>query len=166
MDPLEQDTQVADLEARRRASIAEQADGEQVAHDDEPEELFPLGSLEGDELTPSKIIKKGQAVEVTVSIGSAEVPMPSGGLLDPERTGKVLVSYAFSKQTQVPLRDGEQITGWKIRQELRATHVRSANDPVALIRAEYENVLARDEAGAGRLLEELKQLFANSVSGS
>jgi hypothetical protein len=161
MDPLEQETKVDDLEERRLKSISQQAEG---AEPEEPEELFPLGSLEGDELTPQKLIKKGAPVQVTVSIGSAEVPMPSGGLLDPERTGKLIVSYAFKQQTEVPQRDGEDITGWKIRQELRATHVRSANDPVKLIKDEYAAVLGKDEAGAGRLLEELKEMFAKNVA--
>lgn len=127
--------------------------------DDEPEELFPLGTLEGDDFTPQKIIKKGLPIEVTVAIGQAEVPMPTGGLLDPNKQGRALVSYAFAKNVEIPQTDEGKIVGWKVRQMLRAIYVKPANDEAALIRDEFKALLALDESAAGRVLDELKQIF-------
>jgi hypothetical protein len=167
MDPLEtKDTPPADLEERRRRSIAEQAgEAETEPPADGDTELFPLGSIEGDELTPQKIIKRGLPVEVTVSIGKAEVPVKGNGLMDPEKTGRVIVSYAFASNTEIPTTDETgRVVSWKVRQSLRATHVAPANDREALIRAEFDALLALEGDAAGRLLDELKARFGQHAA--
>jgi hypothetical protein len=132
---------------------------EQLADEESEAELFPQGSLAGDDLTPQKLIKRGLPTEVTVSIGKAEVPMPAGGLMDPGKSGRVLVSYAFFKNEEVAQRENGDIVGWKIRQHLKATYVQQANDEAALIRSEFDALIALDEAAAGRLLDDLTRRF-------
>ena len=130
-----------------------------------PEELFPLGSLQGDELTPQKLIKRGLPVEVTVAMGTAEVPVQGGGLLDPDRAGRVLVSYEFAKNVEVPQREDGRIVGWKVRQMLRPTYVQQAKDEGALIREEFAHLLALDQKAAGALLDDLGAAFARASMG-
>lgn len=153
-------------EAREReaasggASISEMAEAEDDVEDEGT--LFPMGFLKGDEVTPARMIKKGLPVEVTVSIGKAEVPMPDSGLLDPERQGRVLVTYVFGSNQEIPVREEDKIVRWKIRQNLRAVHVASANDEVALITSEFDALLALDQAAAGALLDQLGAMFRSA----
>lgn len=122
-------------------------------------ELFPLGSLEGeDTITPQRMIKKGLPVEVTASIGKAEVPLKSG-MLDPNKRGRVLVSYRFHKNEDIALVEEGTIKGWKIRQNLKATFVEDAADETKLIKNEFASLMALDSAAAGRLLDDLRALF-------
>lgn len=172
MDPLEEDnTAVADLEERRKASIAAQAAGEDDQIPDaekEQVELFPDGFIEGDGLTAGKLIKPGHSIEVTASIGKAEVPIREGGLIDPElKNGRVLISYEYLHDQRIPIwsSDREKVTGWKIRQNLRATHVSQANDSVKLITAEFQKMLLVDEPGAGKLLDDLRAIFSANNAG-
>lgn len=143
-------------------SIADRADeGEAEV------ELFPVGSLDGDSIAPQKLIKRGLPVEITVSIGKAEVPVRGEGLLDPEKSGRSLVSWAFLKNEEVPSYDSEgRINGWKVRQHLRATFVKQANDEVPLIRSEFEALLAIDAPQAGKLLDELKVMVEGAMTSS
>lgn len=92
-------------------------------HEQPEEELFPLGSLEGDGKSLKTLLRGGLPVEVTTSILSAEVPIRGGGLLDPERAGKVLVSYEVAKVETVLIREEGKIVKAKIRQVLRPTYV-------------------------------------------
>lgn len=125
---------------------------------DQPE-LFPFGSLEGeDTVTPQRMIKKGLPVEVTASIGKAEVPLKSG-MLDPNRRGRVLVSYRFHKNEDIAQVEDGDIKSWKIRQNLKATFVEDAGDEATLIKREFANLMELDSAAAGRLLDDLKVLF-------
>lgn len=92
--------------------------------DDEPE-LFPLGTLDGDpKKTLKNLLKAGLPVEVTASLSSAEVPV-NAGLIDPEDSGRVLVSYEVQKAAEVIVKRGKdgKIVGYKIRQTLRPTYV-------------------------------------------
>lgn len=95
--------------------------------DEQPEELFPVGSLEGDpKMTLGKLIKPHHKVEYTVSLMAAEVPL-RGGLLDPDATGAVMITYEVANLTPVPIREDrggvKKLVGWKIRQSLRPIYV-------------------------------------------
>lgn len=128
--------------------------------DGEEPEFFPLGSLEGDGVTAQTLVKKGLPMEVTVAIGSAEVPVPGGGLLDPNKGGRVMVSYAYWKTIEVPTVEDGKIVGWKVRQMLRAAYVAQANDEARLVRDEFEALLALDPVRAGQVLDQLREAFA------
>jgi hypothetical protein len=144
------------LDDNGAASIEERtANGETIEPDDE---LFPLGSLEGDSVTPQTYVRKGLPITVTASLMSAEVPN-RGGLLKPDRYGRLLITYLPGKKDDVPLRedrtDAAKVTGYKLRQHLRVTYVQDANDPAALIAQEFEGLLATEPEAAGALLERL-----------
>jgi hypothetical protein len=117
--------------ARRRAEKGEQKNGDALADlpvdDGEQEELFPVGSLEGDpKVTLKNIIKAHHRVEYTASLMSAEVPLREG-LLDPDDEGRVLVTYEVASLVPVPIREDKggtkKIVGYKIRQQLRPIYV-------------------------------------------
>jgi hypothetical protein len=110
--PLDPDA--AGIEARAEAGVEEEDDGQ-------------LGFVVGDEpLKLSKLIKSGIPVESEVSLMSAAVP--TDGLLDPTKEGVLLVSYSPSKYECVPVRENGRVTRWKIRQQVRPTDVRTANE--------------------------------------
>jgi hypothetical protein len=103
-----------------------------MADDDEQEELFPLGTVEGDpKKTLKNLIKPGLPVEVTASLMSAEVPV-SAGMIDPDSPGRVMVSYEIATAAQVVVKRKEgRIVGYKIRQVLRPTFVEAIADAAA-----------------------------------
>lgn len=94
--------------------------------EDEQEELFPLGSLEGDKKTLAQIIRKGLPIETTVSLRSAEVPL-RGGLPDPEKLHRVLITSEVAKLEPVPIREDGKIVSWKVRVVLRPTYVEAVD---------------------------------------
>lgn len=142
-------------------SISERAqNGDGVAPE---EELFPMGTLEGEGPTAQTIIKKGAATEVTVSLSKAEVPNPGGGLFDPNQYGRALVTFLPGPHHPLPVRndkaDPAKVTGWKIRQDLRVVHVAGADNAAGLIETEFEALLSDDAAAAGALLDRLTAAF-------
>jgi hypothetical protein len=150
--------------------MAEDEDGVTIderaeEHEYDPPEMFPLGTLSGDDLTPQKVVKRGLPVETTVALSRAEVPT-SGGLMDPDKAGRCLVSYVPGKIEEVPQRDGDEakVVGWKIRQHLRATYVQPAGDEADLIRAEFGALLELDSSAAGALLDELRSMAADALT--
>jgi hypothetical protein len=131
----------------------------------EAEELFERGSLDGEGVTPQTLIGKREPVKVTVSIGKAEVPVRGDGLLNPKRLGRVLVTYRYQGQTEVAHHedpeDEAKVTNWTIRQNLSALYVRHANDVPALLRREFEELLAIEPEQAGRVLGDLTRMAAD-----
>jgi hypothetical protein len=87
---------------------------------------FPLGTIEGDAKTVKNLIKSGLPITVEASLTSAKVPM-TGGLADPDKAGRVMVSHEAAKYLLIPQREGEpgskKIVGWTIRCQLRSTYV-------------------------------------------
>lgn len=126
------------------------------------EEMFPTGSLPGDEISPQSLIKKGLPIELVVSLSKAEVPIRGNGLVNPNAYGQVLVTYLPGKLHELPIRqdehDGAKVTGWKLTQDLRAMYVEDANDRAGLITAQFEALCATDGAGATALLANLREL--------
>lgn len=128
-------------EDERVASIADRAES-----DEEPtqDELFPKGVLDADgKIQLKNLIRANEGVEVTASLMSAEVPL-RGGLVDPRREGKVVVSYEAAKYIPVPVREGEpgdrKLVGWKIRCQMRPTFVEPADRYYS--RDQVERILA------------------------
>lgn len=132
------------------------------------EELFPMGALDGEGITPQTVVPRRAEPTVTVSIGKAEVPMRDGGLLNPNKLGRVLVTYRWKKNEDVGLHnDGEhpeKITDWVIRQHLEALYVQHANDVPALLVREFDNLRRDDPEAAGALLDELQRLMAGDLA--
>lgn len=152
-------------------SISERAaNGEGAEPDEEQPELFPQGSIEGDAKTLKTLIKAGLPVEQTVAMGSAEVPISSGGLIDPEKEGMLLVTYEAAGYKPVPVREGERhegkrVKGWKIRTYLRPIHVERVNGEAGAIEANFAALLDADEAEAGALLDRLSARTSSKLNG-
>lgn len=118
--------------ARRRANKGNGGDalGDKVLDDDEDgqEELFPMGTLEGDpKVTLKNLIKPNHRIEYTASKMSAEVPV-TGGLIDPYADGQSVDTYELAKIELVPIRESDaagvrKIVGWKVRSKLRPVHI-------------------------------------------
>lgn len=129
---------------------------------DEGAELFPMGALEGDALTRQTIFRKGLPTQLVVSLSKAEVPIRGKGMVNPDKYGRALVTYLPGKLHELPIRedeqDGAKVTALKLTQDLRAMYVEDANDAEALIRAEFEALVAKDGAAATALLAELRGL--------
>lgn len=145
------------------ASVEERAaNGEHM--DEDEGTLFPAGSLAGDAVTPQSLVKRGLATQVTVSLSRAEVPTKSG-LVDPNKSGRVMVSYAPGKVEHVPERDDDdKIVGWKLRQHLRATYVTDANDDAEVVRECFGQVVALDVRAAAELHAELGKVLEAELS--
>jgi hypothetical protein len=124
-------------------------------------ELFPLGSLEGDEATLGQLIQPNHETHVTVSMGTAEVPMPRGGLLAPDKEHTLLVTCEVSGFEPVPQRDGDRvqgktIVGWKVREKLRVIYVERVKGEEGSIEAQFADLLRADEQRGAALLDRLK----------
>lgn len=127
-------------------------------HMEEAEQLFEDGVLDGDGVTPQNLIRKGLPVELTCSLSRAEVPLRTS-LPNPGRYGRAIVTYLPAPAHAVPVRqdpaDAAKVTSWKVRQDLRVTHVRDANDSEALIAEEFETLLTDAPEKASALLDRL-----------
>lgn len=151
-----------DDEATTKTSIAEMAEnGNGHVDDEDAGEMFPLGSLTGDNLTLAKILK-GTPDELTVSLRSAEVPV-TGGLLDPRNFGRVLVTYEVEKVENVILRKEGEMTGWKAREVLRPTYVSDANNLDALVISEFSKIVQTDAQAAARVHETLAGILKDAL---
>ena len=126
------------------------------------EELFPAGSLPGDDLNRQTVFKKNLPTTLVVSISKAAVPIRGAGLVNPGRFGRALITYLPSQLHELPLRedkdDPAKVTGLKLTQDLRAVFVTDANDAAGLIRSEFEVLAAEDTAAAVALLAELREM--------
>lgn len=124
--------------------------------DDEDPELFPLGQVTGGEKTLKNLIPPSASVKSTVSLASAEVP-GAKGIFDPEKEGRLLVSFALGKVETLPLREEGKVVGWKVRQTLIPTFVERVDADGAMIEGAFETMLAHDEKAAAKLLDKLRE---------
>jgi hypothetical protein len=141
-------------------SIAERAADGDDGEPGEQAEIFPLGSIEGDAKTLKTLIRAGLPVTQTVAMGSAEVPISSGGLIDPDKEGMLLVTYEAAGYQPVPVREGERHEGkrvksWKIRTHLRPIHVERIDGEAGVIEANFASLLDVDDKAAAALLDRL-----------
>ena len=115
-DPLNPDTPEADEGEQK--SIEERAASN--GHVEEDDELS--FALDGDkQLTLAGLGPRNTPIESEVSLMSASVPVR--GLIDPGKQGQLLVSYVPAGYRYVPIREGQKIVKWKLRQYLRIMYV-------------------------------------------
>jgi hypothetical protein len=88
-------------------------------------------------------------------LASAEVP-GSKGLFDPEKEGKLLVSFALGRVETVPLREEGKVKSWKVRQVVHPTFVQRVDADTDEVEARFELLLDGDPRAAGALLDKLK----------
>lgn len=151
-----------------KGSVSDRAAGGE--HRDEPEQMFPVGSLDGDGIAPNRWIKDGVPTELVVSLSKAEVPLHGAGLPDANGYGRCMVTYLPGKKHELPIREDKnetaKVTGKKVSVDLRATFVQDANDVPALVRREFEGLLATSPAAAGKLLDEFKALAEQALQAA
>ena len=129
-------------------------------HEQEPEqaqdELFPMGTVDGDGRSLKTLMRATAPVRSTVSMASAEIPS-GGGLFDPERERTLLVTVLPEKVEHVPIHEGSRVKEWKQRQTLRPVFVESASSyGAAQIEAMFAALLADDPRDAAKVLDKLK----------
>lgn len=163
MDQLREEREALGLDPQNGGSSLSIADRVDQADDLDPleqAELFPKGVLDTDgKIQLKNLIRANESVEITASLMTAEVPL-RGGLVDPRKEGKVIVSFEAAKYIPVPQRKGEpgdkQLTGWKIRCQLRPTYV----EPIEGAYFSREQVLSiLDQVGVPRSSDRVAELL-------
>jgi hypothetical protein len=128
-------------------------------------EMFPDGALDGDGKSLRTLVKPGLVNETTCSIGKAEVPL-RGGLPDPDKQVRALVTAVFHKTEVIATRDPDapKVTGWKTRVSLRSEFVETvpATDE-DLITQRFKAMLEVDPNAAARLLDDLQKVASGSL---
>jgi hypothetical protein len=145
---------------RDRAARGEHEGESEQAQD----ELFPMGTVDGDGRSLKTIMKANAPTRSTVSISSAEIPS-GGGLFDPERERTLLVTIEPGKVELVPVHKDGKVSEWKQRQTLRPTFIESASSyGAAQIEAMFTALLADDPRDAGKLLDKLKDRVESELA--
>lgn len=130
-------------------------------------ETFPMGAVEGDaKVSLRSLVKAGEPVEHTASLRAAEVPM-RGGLVDPRKPGRVLVSYEVAKIETVAVREEGKVTGWKIRQALRPTFVEpvGASDGDLLVHY-FRELIAASPSEGGQVADRIAAVAAENLTAA
>jgi hypothetical protein len=133
---------------------------DRAANGEAQDEMFPLGSLEGDQKTLGNLIR-GKPTTTTVSLARAEVPLRDG-LLDPGKTGRVLVHYEPAKYEVVLEREDDgtgqrRLVGAKIRNHARPIYAEPYPADVGDAFDEaFDRLLASSPQAAGERLDGAK----------
>lgn len=152
-------------------SIREMAEGD--ASEAEAAELFPMGTLDGDDVTLETLVKGNQAFQLTVSMnGTSEIHSPAGsGLFDPSKEHMLLVTCEQASLELVPDREGERVQGkrivaWKGRQKLRPIYCERVDGQAGIIEAQFAELLKADEGAAAALAERINARVSNALGVS
>jgi hypothetical protein len=154
-EPLDDDDRTED------GSIADRAE-----QGEEQGEMFPLGVLEGDERTLGNLTRGKPITELTVSLGAAEIPL-RGGLLDPGRLGRALITYEPANYVTVPERETQadgsrKIVGWKVRNVTRAVYAEPVEeDPVDFAEWAFRRALSADPQRGAELADRVSAITAD-----
>lgn len=131
-------------------------------------QLFPLGSIEGDDGTLQSMIQPGEKVTHSVTMnGTSKVEM-TGGLLDIRKEHTLLVTCEVAYPIPVPDREGDRlagkrIVGWDIKQKLIPIYVERVKGEEGAIEASFADLLRADENRAAVLLDRLKARVENAL---
>jgi len=141
-------------------SIREMAEGEAA---DAAAEMFPLGTLEGDDVQLGNLVKGDHTFKITVSMnGTSEIHSPGDtGLFDPSKEHMLLVTVEEASLELVPDREGDRvqgksIIGWKGRQKLRPIYCEKVKGEAGVIESQFAALLAANEGEAAALLDRLR----------
>lgn len=145
------------------ASIEQRArDGEDIPE----EELFPLGSLEGDPtVTLKNLLKANVPKEISASMGTAAVPIKGSGFFDPEQEVTLLVRVLPGGPVPVATRrkgdERSKIEKWRITQPLTPIFVQEAGSMYT--HEQVVDLLAAGGVPAKKIAELLGQEQAAAV---
>ena len=147
-------------------SISERAaDGEGA----EPEqETFPAGLFEPkDTKTLKTLVASGLPVATTVSMGKAEVPL-RGGLPDPNRLHRALVTARFHKAEPIAEYDSDEetkVVAWKVRVTLKPRFVEVVDSVVSVTPEQAAALVAAVGDKVPAALDDLMQELA-TIAGA
>lgn len=151
-------------DGRSGPSVTERRGGE---GDEQQGDLFPMGILDGDQKTLATLFKKGLPTTVTVSMGTAEVPMRDG-LPDPDRLARLAVTCEVANYVPIPQREERQgerkIVGLKVRANLRPVHVEQLRSGEDEVQGAYALLLSEDPNAAATLLDRLSAMTAEALA--
>jgi hypothetical protein len=124
-------------------------------------EMFPSRTLK-------TLVKAGQAVETTVALSRAEIPLRNG-LPDPDKPTRALVMGVFQSAKTLARREDDgnpmKVTGWKLTANLRVDYVEAIPaDDAGLITQRFRTMLEVEPGAAGRLLEQLQALASEALT--
>jgi hypothetical protein len=156
-----------DMSVAERAKRAAGLSDEQRAAEAEADqaEMFPLGSLEGDGRTLRNLMRPTLPITSTVSLRSAEVPLSGGDLLNPEKTGRALVTYLPEKYEEVAEHEGTEAVAWKVRQVARPVFVEPVKgDLPDMVEAWFDRVMEESPEAGGALADRIAAKAAARLS--
>jgi hypothetical protein len=144
------------------------ADEDGQPDEDGQEELFPQGSLTGGKTTLKTLVKTGQGHKLRVALSRMEVPL-RGGLPDPDRQVRALVTGVFQKEETLAERDDPgnplKVTGWKTTAKLRVEYVEHVpDDDAGLIEQRFRAMLEVEPRAAAELLDRLKVMASEQLA--
>jgi hypothetical protein len=137
-------------------SISDRAGAGEAEQNPTDDELFPEGLIDGDSKTLKTLIRAGLPIKATVKLEGGEVPAREG-LFDPDREGKLLVTFELSKVEAVALREEGRITSWKVRQHARAVYIERVVPATSDLEVGFGLLLDGDPKAAGALLDRLQK---------
>jgi hypothetical protein len=127
------------------------------------QEQFPMGRLDGDGVELATLIQPGHRVRVEVKMRatSKDIPMPNGGMLNPDKEHLILSTCEVEKIITVPAREGDRLTGktiegYALRQVLTPLYVERVQGEAGAIEASFVDLLKVKEHEALALLDRLK----------
>ncbi len=121
MDPMDPDGTGPESEEEKQtlaAQAAAAAEADQTA-DADPQYTLELGDMPP---TLAKLIPRGMAVEVKYQLTGKEIG-GTGGLVDPNKSGQLIVSYVPEDYKARPVRENGAVVRWKVIVVLRPTFV-------------------------------------------
>lgn len=147
------------------SSIRDRAEAGEHTNGENDEQLFPLGQLEGDGISPSKFRKPGKDVKAQAKIKAIKVP-GGKGFADPERLRTLLVTVQPGKNEEVPhMRDGA-VDYYDVVQHYVPTYVEGVErGDAGRVEAMFAELLKNDAKGAAKALDAMQQR-ATEVIGS
>lgn len=126
-------------------------------HEQEDEQLFPMGSLSGDGVPLSKLVKPGKDNKLTVSISKAEVPS-GAGLADPDKDRTLLMTCEPGKVEVVPHKQDGKVVRYTTRQTYAPIFIEPVQrGDAGRLEAAFRQLILDDPSGAAKALDAMKK---------
>lgn len=133
-----------------------------MADEDGDEELFPIGSVQGDGL--KQLAKRGKDIAFEVKIKAVGVPSKSG-LADPEKVRTLLVACEPGKSDEVPHKEEGKVVRYTVRQHYTPIYVEAVQrGDAGRLEAAFDQLLKDDSAAAGKALDAMQKRASKAMA--
>lgn len=123
---------------------------------EEPDELFPMGTLKGDGVTLAKFLKPGKENKQAVKIKAVRVDS-SAGLADPEKDRTLLVTCEPGKIELVTHKGEGKVVRYTTVQVYEPVFVEGVQrGDAGRLEAAFKQLLLDDPKGAAKALDTMK----------